>query len=77
MARYTSEKIFKSIGGVATRNIVPDTGTSVSVEYYSGQEWVADPNSPITTPNIINCRDILMRLTPDVGGFFIDEEFRR
>ena len=73
MARYTSAKIFSSVGGVETRNVIPDAGTSVIVEYYTGTQWVTDPSSPISAPNIINCRGISVRLTPDSGGFFIDE----
>ena len=73
MARYTAQTHFNSLGRVETRNIIPDAGTSVTVEYYSGDEWVPDSGSPITGPDAISCRGLAVRLTPDVGGFFIDE----
>lgn len=73
MARYTAQHILSSKGSVKERSVIPDAGTSVTVEFHTGTQWVADPESPITTPNLITCRGLSVRLTPDTGGFFIDE----
>ena len=73
MARYEAEITLSPIGNIEYRSIVPDSGTSVTVEFYSGAEWVEDSQSPITTPNTVFCRGLSMRLTPDTGGFYIDE----
>ena len=74
MARYTEETIYNPQGSTEERSVIPDAGTSVTVEYSNGAgSWVEDSQSPITTPNTIFCRGLSVRLTPDVGGFYIDE----
>ena len=73
MARHIQELILNSVGLSIERSIIPDAGTSVVVEYYTGTEWVADTRSPITTPNQLVCKGLSVRLTPNMGGFFIDE----
>lgn len=72
MSRYTAQKEF-SFATRDARNVIPDSGTSITVEFYSGSEWVTDGDSPITEPSQVFARGVSMRLTPDVGGFFIDE----
>mgnify|MGYP003647817872 CR=1 FL=1 len=73
MARHEQELLFNSKGPATQRAVIPDVGTLVTVEYFSGAGWVPDSASPLATPNSILCKGISVRLTPNVGGFFIDE----
>lgn len=73
MARHESQYMFYPPETPIDRVVIPDAGTSVTVEYYNGAEWVEDSLSPITTPDTIYCCKARVRLTPDVGGFFVDE----
>ncbi len=72
--RYTEQKEFSFNKLQELRAIVPDAGTSVTVEFFNGVNWSEDSESPITGPNKIFCKHLKVRLTPDVGGFFFDEE---
>jgi hypothetical protein len=74
MARYEAQTIIDPIGKINERSVIPDAGTSVTVEFFNGAEWVADSQSPITVPNTVFCRGLRVRYTPDTGGFFVDEE---
>ena len=71
--RYTSQTEFYFNKLQEYRSIIPDNGTSVTIEFWSGIEWVEDPLSPITSPDAIRCSGVGIRLTPDVGGFFFDD----
>ncbi len=74
MARYTTQKEFVFGVGKTERALIPDAGASVAVEYWSGDQWVADSSSPVTSPAKIYTRGVNVRLTPTSGGFYIDEE---
>lgn len=74
MARYTAQKEFVFGVGKTERAVVPDTGTTVTVEYWSGSTWTADSASPISDPSKIYTSGVNVRLTPSAGGFFIDED---
>lgn len=73
MSRYTALKEFAFGSLVESRSVIPDSGTSLAVEFWSGTEWVADSASPTTAPTTIFTRNMRVRLTPSVGGFFVDE----
>jgi hypothetical protein len=73
MARYEAQTLIKPQGNIDERSLIPDSGTSVTVEFFNGSEWVADSQSPVTVPNTVFCRGLSIRLTPDTGGFYIDE----
>lgn len=73
MARYTTPKEFSFSKLQEYRSIIPDSGASVAVEFWSGSEWVADANSPMTSPDKIFALGVQVRLTPTGGGFWIDE----
>lgn len=53
--------------------VIPESGVSVSVEYYSGQDWIADPESPISTPKAVFVNNMRVRFTPTGGGAFIGD----
>lgn len=55
------------------RSVVPAEGTSVEVHYWSGSDYVADTDSPITTPGTVYCRNIKLRLT-STGTFWFDDK---
>lgn len=71
--RYTSQQEFAFGALVDLRAIIPDTGTSVTVEFWTGTEWVIDSQSPITSPDQVFTRGVNMRLTPDIGGYYVEE----
>lgn len=73
MGRHTTAFEFAGTPLVDERSVIPDDGTSVSVEYWSGLSWTTDEASPITSPTAIRTKNIQVRLTPDVGGFFLDD----
>lgn len=72
--RYTSQQDFSFGTLVEFRAVIPDPGTSVTVEFWSGSEWVTDSSSPMTSPDRIFTRGVNVRLTPDAGGFYIEED---
>lgn len=78
-ARHESQKVFAFNTRATERAIVPDAGTSVTFEVSSDKgdesQWVLDPKSPITSPDILFCAGVKMRLTPDVGGFYFDGSY--
>lgn len=73
MARFTSQTEFSFGSDVDARAVVPDSGTSLTFEVWSGTGWVTDGMSPITEPQRIFTRNVQIRLTPNTGGFLIDE----
>lgn len=74
MGRYSEIKEF-SFGTLSDyRAVVPDSGTSLKVEFWSGVNWVEDSKSPITKPEKFFSRNQQVRITPDAGGFNIDED---
>lgn len=74
MARYTEQKTFSFDKQQEYRAVIPDIGSTVVVEFWSGTMWVADPGSPLTSPDKIFAMGINVRLTPSAGhGFYIDE----
>lgn len=74
MPRYTEESEFVFNGIKDYRVIIPDSGTSVAVEFWTGSEWATDSGSPVTTPDKIFCPNVRVRLTPDTGGFYFNSE---
>lgn len=74
MARYTEQKTFSFGRQQEYRAVIPDTGSTVVVEFWNGVSWVADAGSPLTSPDKIFALGVNVRLTPSVGhGFYIDE----
>lgn len=71
--RYEAQKVFAFSKMQDCRAIIPDSGTSLTVEAWSGADWVEDTKSPITSPQTIFTNGINVRVTPDVGGYFIDD----
>ena len=71
--RHTAQKVFSFGKLQELRAVIPDSGTAVTVEFWSGEQWVEDGNSPISTPDTIYALGVNVRLTPSTGGFFIDE----
>ena len=71
--RYTAQHEVSFGPLPETRAVIPDSGTSLTFEVWSGSEWVADGMSPITQPQQIFTRNVRIRLTPDTGGFLIDD----
>lgn len=71
--RYDDQAVFIFPPGAGNVSVIPDAGTSVTVEVSNGltgeAEWVLDDKSPITTPTPILCGGIKLRLTPDIGGY--------
>lgn len=73
MGRYTSQIDFTFDKSQEWRAVVPDTGASISVEFWNGSSWAVDNLSPITSPDRIFTFGLRVRLTPTSGGFYIDE----
>ncbi|WMX18829.1 hypothetical protein [Escherichia phage vB_EcoP_PAS7] len=72
MTRYgAGAHTFRFGSGARDRIVVPDAGTTVTVEYWSGTEWVMDVDSPIDSPATLYTRLVRVRLTAD-GGFSFD-----
>lgn len=71
--RYEGPQIFTFPRGSNNVVLIPDSGTSVTVELSNGLEgeaqWVTDVKSPVTLPTPIVCGGVKMRLTPDAGGY--------
>lgn len=68
---------FQSGKAAADRTIVPSGGTSIAVSSWSGTDYVADTDSPITSPGTIYMRSNRVRLVSDGAFFFDDEELAR
>lgn len=51
--------------------VVPDAGTEVSVEYFNGVGYTPLA-AKIVEPDTLFVRGCKVRLTPNVGGFYID-----
>lgn len=73
MSYYTSQIQRKFNAARQYSAIIPDSGSSIGIEFWNGNEWVADEKSPITTPNKIMTQNSMIRFTPSSGGFHIDE----
>ncbi len=73
MAYYTvvTEKSFTGLQEFSA--IIPDTGASVAVEFWNGNEWVTDTGSPVTEPKQVLTRNMVIKFTPTDGGFHLDE----
>lgn len=65
--------IFRFGSGARDRIVVPEPDVTVSVEYWSGNVWVLDKDSPITSPSTIYTRYVRIRLQSD-GRFSFDVE---
>lgn len=73
MSYYTQQKDISFANTQATSSLIPDNGASVAVEFWSGSNWVADSQSPVSTPSVITTQGMRVRFTPTGGGYFIDE----
>ena len=71
--RYTAQQEFTFGPLPEARGVVPDSGTSVTFEVWNGTGWTTDGMSPITEPERIFTRNTRIRLTPNTGGFLIDD----
>lgn len=49
-------------------SVIPSSGVSVKVEFWSGSEYVEDPNSPILETEKVFVRNTSVRFTP-TGGY--------
>ena len=76
MSYYTTQQTMSFSGNKEYSSIIPDSGASVAVEFWNGNEYVVDPKSPVTDTNVIFTQNNVMRLTPTGGGFHIDEGSR-
>jgi len=76
MARHTSSQEFSFGDRCENRFVVPDNGTSLTVEYWTGLAFVEDSSSPVTSPSSLFTRNSKIRITPSAGGFLIDEDDR-
>lgn len=54
-------------------SVIPDTGVSVQVEYYTGDAWVTDSQSPIIEAGTVFVRNSTVRLTPTGGSAWIGD----
>ncbi len=52
--------------------IVPDPGTSITVAYFNGVDYTTYPVK-VEQPDTIFVRGCVVKLTPNSGGFFIDD----
>lgn len=73
MARYTEQKEFSFGSNADYSAIIPDSGASVQIEFWNGDQYIESSGSPVTTDDLIFTRNMRVRLTPAGGGFFIDE----
>jgi hypothetical protein len=72
MARYTTAKEFTFNNLRDTRALVVET--SVTLEVWSGDTYVADANSPLTTGAYeIFTKGLKIRITPSLNGYLIEE----
>ena len=76
MKHYTGQQTFAFNKMQDFRALIPDPGVSVAVEFWNGEQFVADEGSPVTSPEDIGCLGAVVRLTPDPisGGFGFDSE---
>lgn len=76
MAYYTTQQTMSFSDKKEYSSIIPDSGASITVEFWNGNEYVVDPKSPVTDTNVIFTQNNVIRLTPNGGGFHIDEGAR-
>lgn len=76
MKHYTGQQTFAFNKMQDFRALIPDSGVSVAVEFWNGDQFVIDDKSPVTSPEDISCLGVVVRLTPDPisGGFGFDSE---
>lgn len=74
MARYTAQKEFLYSPNTEFINIIADTGTLLTLEVWNGNAWVASSSSPLSLDSSINVAGLKIRLTPDVGGYFVNDD---
>jgi predicted Rdx family selenoprotein len=54
-------------------SVIPATGTSVKIEFWSGSDFVEDPKSPITEAEKVFVRNTSVRFTPSGGYCWIGD----
>lgn len=52
--------------------VIPDEGTSITVQYFNGAGYTTYPHK-IEGPDTLFVRGCKVKLTPSSGGFFIDD----
>lgn len=73
MSRITSEYTQTYGNFYDYISVIPDSGASVKVEFYTGSQWVDDSQSPLTTPATVFVRNNSLRFTPTGGGAWIGD----
>lgn len=68
MIRFNQELVLPLGDENITINVLPESGVSVAVSYWTGAEYVDDPSSPVTNPVAIQSSSTVVRLVPS-GGY--------
>ena len=72
MARYTTVEVFTFNNLRDSRSLVVDT--SVTLEAWNGEAFIADEKSPLTTGAYeIFTKGLKVRITPSADGYLIEE----
>ena len=65
----TSSEYSKTYGNEFDHiSVIPSSGVSVKVEFWSGSEFIEDPRSPIMQAERVFVRNTSVRFTP-IGGY--------
>lgn len=72
MSRITSEYVQSYGNWFDCIAIIPDTGSEVKVELYTGSEWVEDSKSPLAESGTVFAKGCTLRFTPTVGAWIGD-----
>lgn len=49
-------------------NVIPESGASYNISYWTGAEWVIDDKSPLTVPASFLVQTTRVKIEP-IGGF--------
>lgn len=74
MTMYTGMQTFSFGDSSRDRILVPSTGGSVTVEFWNGEGWVIDSDSPMTSPGTIYTRNVRLRLESATAYTFDDRD---
>ena len=76
MKRHTGQQVFAFNKLQEMRALVPESGVSVTVELWTGNEWIESSGSPVADDRAIFSMGMRLRMTPEPisGSYYFDSE---